>query len=196
MRFITIIGSKTDTMIKKIRFQNYKPFSGQEELELRHVTLIIGKYGVNQVGLEHLVLTKEMVNCLLRKQYTRFAALRKKAFADMVAERLGKLGIKVANESTQAEILDVDMLMDEFDDFSYEEKAEFCRALLSLDYSSSIFPILSIGENRYEMHSDLLMKKYIFSEENAKSFLDNISTKYCNGEDPDLYFDWLATLNK
>ena len=137
-----------------------------------------------------------MVNCLLRKQYTRFAALRKKAFADMVAERLGKLGIKVANESTQAEILDVDMLMDEFDDFSYEEKAEFCRALLSLDYSSSIFPILSIGENRYEMHSDLLMKKCIFSEENAKSFLDNISTKYYNGEDPDLYFDWLATLNK
>ena len=53
MRFITIIGSKTDTMIKKIRFQNYKPFSGQEELELRHVTLIIGKNGVNQVGLEH-----------------------------------------------------------------------------------------------------------------------------------------------
>ena len=40
-------------MIKKIRFQNYKPFSGQEELELRHVTLIIGKNGVNQVGLEH-----------------------------------------------------------------------------------------------------------------------------------------------
>ena len=53
-------------MIKKIRFQNYKPFSGQEELELRHVTLIIGKNGVNQVGLEHLVLTKEMVNSLLR----------------------------------------------------------------------------------------------------------------------------------
>ena len=154
------------------------------------------KNGVNQVGLEHLVLTKEMVNCLLRKQYTRFAALRKKAFADMVAERLGKLGIKVANESTQAEILDVDMLMDEFDDFSYEEKAEFCRALLGLDYGSSIFPISSIGENCYEMHSDLLMRKYVFSEENAKSFLDNISTKYCNGEDPDLYFDCLATLNK
>lgn len=46
------------------------------------------------------------------------------------------------------------------------------------------------------MHSDLLMRKYHFSEENAKSVLNKISTKYCNGEEPDLYFDWLATLNK
>lgn len=55
-------------MIKKIRFQNYKPFSGQEELELRHVTLIIGKNGVNQVGLEHLVLTKEITSVRIKSQ--------------------------------------------------------------------------------------------------------------------------------
>lgn len=30
-------------MIKKIRFKNYKAFAGSEELELRPVTLIIGK---------------------------------------------------------------------------------------------------------------------------------------------------------
>lgn len=154
------------------------------------------KNGGNQVKLEHLILTDEMVNCLIRKQYTRFAALRKKAFADMVTERLEKLGIKVSTKSLQAENLDVDMLMDEFDDFSYSEKANFCRALLVLDTGSSIFPITSIGENRYELHSDLLMRKYRFTKEDARAFLYNVSTKYCNGEDPDLYFEWLAALER
>lgn len=153
------------------------------------------KADVSVKGMEHLILTQEMVDCLLRKQYSRFATLRKKAFADMISERLEKLGIKAASNSSQAENLDVDMLMDEFDDLSNAEKAEFSRTLLDLDHSSSIFSITSIGENRYELHSDLLMGKYRFSEEEAKSFLNNISTKYCDGEDPDLYFEWLAAYN-
>lgn len=63
MRFITIIGSKTDTMIKKIRFQNYKPFSGQEELELRPVTLIIGKNSSGKSSvLKLLPLLTSMIN--------------------------------------------------------------------------------------------------------------------------------------
>ena len=50
-------------MIKKIRFQNYKPFSGQEELELRHVTLIIGKNSSGKSSvLKLLPLLTSMIN--------------------------------------------------------------------------------------------------------------------------------------
>lgn len=50
-------------MIKKIRFQNYKAFSSQEELELRPVTLIIGKNSSGKSSVLKLFpLLASMVN--------------------------------------------------------------------------------------------------------------------------------------
>ena len=50
-------------MIKKIKFQNYKAFSGQEELALRPVTLIIGKNSSGKSSvLKLLPLLTSMIN--------------------------------------------------------------------------------------------------------------------------------------
>lgn len=49
----------------------------------------------NEADLEHLILTKEMIDCIMGKDYSTFAVLRKKAFAEMISECLKKLGIKI-----------------------------------------------------------------------------------------------------
>lgn len=147
---------------------------------------------------DKLLLDCEMIEHIKNDELAKFVAIRKKRIVELIGNTLKEMGIDCKNPNT-AEHEDVvaDMLSD-FSDLNNAEKVELCSILsMGIDSHSVIFN-LTRNESDATITIDYpsFQQKYTMNEQEMKKCLKAIENEYCNGEDPESYFNWLIALEK
>ena len=147
---------------------------------------------------DKLLLDCEMIEHIKNDELAKFVAIRKKRIVELIGNTLKEMGIDCKNPNT-AEHEDVvaDMLSD-FSDLNNAEKVELCSILsMGIDSHSVIFN-LTRNESDATITIDYpsFQQKYTMNDQEMKKCLKAIENEYCNGEDPESYFNWLMALDK
>ena len=78
------------------------------------------------------------------------------------------------------------------------ERIELCEVLQSQGaYDLPVFEVGKTSDNgAYTIKYPSFSAQYHFDAESSKMAMERISEKYCGGEDPVSFFDWLIALDK
>lgn len=145
-----------------------------------------------------LLLDCDMIEHIKNDELAKFVALRKKKIVELIGNTLKEVGISCRNiETTEHDDVVADMLSD-FSDLNNAEKVELCSILsIGIDAHSVIFNLThheSYGTITIDYPS--FQQKYTMNNHDMKKCLKAIENEYCNGEDPESYFNWLMALDK
>lgn len=147
---------------------------------------------------DKLLLDCEMIEHIKNDELAKFVAIRKKRIVELISCTLKEMDIPCKNnqETTEHEDVVADMLSD-FSDLNNAEKVELCSILsMGIDAHSVIFN-LTRNESDATITIDYssFQQKYTINELEMKKCLKAIENEYCNGEDPESYFNWLLALD-
>lgn len=147
---------------------------------------------------DKLLLDCEMIEHIKNDELAKFVALRKKRIVELVGSTLKEMGIPCKNqETTEHEDVITDMLSD-FSDLNNMEKAELCSILsIGFDAHSVIFNLTqNESDATITINYPSFQQKYTMNDHEMKKCLKAIENEYCNGEDPESYFNWLIAIDK
>lgn len=89
-----------------------------------------------------------------------------------------------------------DMLSD-FSDLNNYEKSELCSILsMGINANSVIYTLSHNDDNTLTIDYPSFQQKYKLNDQEMKKCHKAIENEYCNGEDPEDYFNWLIPLEK
>lgn len=147
---------------------------------------------------DQLLLDCEMIEHIKNDELAKFVAIRKKKIIELISSTLKEMGIDCKNQdTTEHEDVVADILSD-FSDLNNAEKVELCSILsLGIDADSVIFN-LTRNESDATITIDYpsFQQKYKMNDQDMKKCLKAIENEYCNGEDPESYYNWLMALEK
>lgn len=152
--------------------------------------------------LQAYFLTEEMLMALERGKDSVFFHLRRQMIVKAVREKLLSYGLDIAvdsEEKSSMEDFDIKNLLDEFEYLNNVERLELCEVLQSQgSYDSAVFDVDTPAEpgGTYSITYPSFSTIYHFDAESSEKALGQIKEKYCNGEDPVSFFDWLIALDR
>lgn len=146
-------------------------------------------------------LSEEMMMALASQKDSVFFHLRRQRIISEVRKKLESYGFDVVNEADDNSGLadfDIKNLLDEFEYLNNAERIELCEVLQSQGaYDSTVFKVGKTSDTgAYTIEYPSFSAQYHFDAESSKMAMERISEKYCGGEDPVSFFDWLIALDK
>ena len=145
-------------------------------------------------------LTDEMLTALAQQKESVFFHLRKQKILSEIRKKLESYGFEIETEDVDGQTdFDVKNLLDDFEYLNNAERSELCEVLQSQgEYDSAVFTVTKLSEDGglYAISSPSFNAEYQFDAETSMTALKQISDKYCGGEDPVAFFDWLIALEK
>ena len=146
-------------------------------------------------------LSEEMLMALASQKDSVFFHLRRQRIINEVRKKLESYGFDVVNEADENSGLadfDIKNLLDEFEYLNNAERIELCEVLQSQGaYDSPVFEVGKTSDNgAYTIKYPSFSAQYHFDAESSKMAMARISEKYCGGEDPVSFYDWLIALDK
>jgi hypothetical protein len=129
-----------------------------------------------------------------------FFHLRKQKILSEIRKKLESYGFEIETEDVEGQTdFDVKNLLDDFEYLNNAERSDLCEVLQSQgEYDSAVFTVTKVSEDGdlYAISSPSFNAEYQFDSETSMTALKQISDKYCGGEDPVAFFDWLIALEK
>ena len=181
------------------RYKESKPansfvlFDNDSKAELSN--LIRGRaYTLNY---DKLLLDCDMIEHIKNNELAKFVALRKKKIISLVKKTLREMGVSFKEQMpSEHDDIVADMLSD-FSDLNNYEKSELCSILsMGINAHSVIYTLSHNDDNTLTIDYPSFQQKYKLNDQEMKKCHKAIENEYCNGEDPEDYFNWLIALEK
>ena len=181
------------------RYKESKPansfvlFDNDSKAELSN--LIRGRaYTLNY---DKLLLDCDMIEHIKNNELAKFVALRKKKIIALVKKTLREMGVSFKEQMpSEHDDIVADMLSD-FTDLNNYEKSELCSILsMGINANSVIYTLSHNDDNTLTIDYPSFQQKYKLNDQEMKKCHKAIKNEYCNGEDPEDYFNWLIALEK
>lgn len=181
------------------RYKESKPansfvlFDNDSKAELSN--LIRGRaYTLNY---DKLLLDCDMIEHIKNNELAKFVALRKKKIISLVKKTLREMGVSFKEQMpSEHDDIVADMLSD-FSDLNNYEKSELCSILsMGINANSVIYTLSHNDDNTLTIDYPSFQQKYKLNDQEMKKCHKAIENEYCNGEDPEDYFNWLIALEK
>ena len=166
-----------------------------EEIELRPITLVIGKNSSGKSSILKL-LDRQMLDALCKQDISLFLHYRKHAIIEMTKRKLEDLGLEYeeySHDGRDGEDGNIIDLLSEFSDLNNPERLELCEVLNNhWQCPSAVYDVRPSDDgNSFSINYNSFDHPYWLTDTSAARLLRQISERYCNGEDPIMYYSWL-----
>lgn len=145
-------------------------------------------------------LTDEMLTAIAKQKESVFFHLRKQKILSEIKKKLESYGFEIVTEDVNEQTdFDIKNLLDDFEYLNNAERSELCEVLKSQgNFDSAVFTVTKVSDDGdvYAISYASFNAEYQFDAKTSQEAISQISEKYCGGEDPVSFYDWLIALEK